>query len=459
MRKILLLWVVIVSFSSSLDYKFDGWVGSWNKRAFNIGNPKYVDQAKGIYPTESYSTLALFLGVDTQLWKGKSSSIDFGFAAVAGEILYDSTKSDVTADGSLYAPGGFAYNYVGFYLGYLADLPYTFFNAGQHTHNVLFPSTYLHYNSEFFEFWGGRYPVASNSYADLFSSNTQGVDLVFKYQNFRAFFEASFGRANSSWAGWIYDWYAPYPVTTKKGYRANLGMYFIGMDYRKDGLTVRPNFYFYPTLYYTPSLKVTYESSDEFFEQNGWGSETKFLIFTPFSGPNAMGKIRYGNYNDKFAVSLDFTQNFKINLYNIGFGIHKNFGNANGYLGNRGNTVLMVDIWDNSVYDIGQSVSNTIGADAFTPYLFGGGHIKGFDWSLLGRLTYSRRSNEQAIRIGGSYNFKKEGILLGAFVEFFKNETKPGYLVGSYGPPSPSNPGNTADRSYLAVYMKYNFLK
>lgn len=459
MKKILLFWALIVSFSLSFDYKFDGWIASWNKRAFNIDNPKYVDAANGIYPTESYSTLAAFLGLNVGLWKGQSSSLDMGFAVVAGEILYDSTRFDRTRDGSLYVPDGFAYNYVGYYVGFLGDAPYTQLNAGKFTHNILFPTTYLHYNSEFFEFWGGRYPVASTSYADLFSSNTQGVDLVFKYGDFRAFFEASFGRANSSWSGWIYDWYAPYVVTTKNGHKAHLGMYFIGMDYRKNGLTIRPNFYFYPTLYYTPSLKATYETSNEFFEQNGWGSETKFLIFTPFSGPNAMGKIRYGNYNDKFAVSLDFTQNFKINLYNIGVGVHKNFGNANGYLGNRGNTVLMVDIWDNSVYDIGQSVSNTVGADAFTPYLFGGGHYKDFNWSILGRLTYAKRSDEKAIRIGASYNFKKEGILLGAFVEFFKDKTKPGYLVGSYGSPSPIYSGNTSDRSYLAVYMKYSFLK
>ncbi|MDO7252533.1 outer membrane family protein [Helicobacter cappadocius] len=459
MCKIFLLCAMVISSALSLDYQFDGWISSWNKKGFNINNPKYIDASKGIFPTESYSALSVFLGVNMQLLKGNSSSLDFGFSGTAGEILYDSTKSDRTADGSLYVPDGFAYNYVGYWVGYLGNVPYGQLDAGKFTHNVLFPTTYLHYNSEFFEFWGGRYPVASNSYADLFSSYTQGLDLVFKYKDFRAFFEASFGRANASWAGWIYDWYSPYSITTKKGYQANLGMYFIGMDYRKNGLTIRPNFYFYPTLYYIPSLKVSYETSPEFLAQKGWGSDTRFLIFTPFSGPNAMGKLRYGNYNDKFSVSVDFTQTFKISFYNIGLGVHKNFGNANGYLGNRGNTVLMIDIWDNSVYDIGQSVSNTIGADAFTPYLFGGGHIKDFDWSVLGRLTYSRRANEQAIRIGGSYNFKKEGILVGAFVEFFKNETKPGYQVGSYAPPSPNNPGNTSDRSYLAIYMKYNFLK
>ncbi|PAF53750.1 hypothetical protein BKH42_04440 [Helicobacter sp. 13S00482-2] len=463
MCRIFILLITIVSFSASIDYQFDGWIGSWNKRAFNINNPEYVDPIKGIYPTESYSTLALFLGVNTQLYKGNSSSVDFGFAGIFGGVVYDSTKSDRTIDGKLYVPDGLGYNYAGFWAGYLFDAPYGFLDAGRYVHNVVFPSTYIHYNSEYFEFWGGRYAVPTASYADLFSSYTQGVDLVFKYQDFRIFFEASFGRANASWAGWIYDWYAPYSITTKKGVLTNLGMYFLGADYRKNGLVIRPNFYFYPTLYYTPSLKVSYQSSPDFFEENRWGSKTQFLIFTPFQAENArfypggVGRYRYGDLPDKFAVSIDFNQTFNIDIYNVGFGFHKNFGSANGYLGNRGNTVFLVDIWDASVYDIGQSISDAIGADAFTPYIYGGGRIKNFEWSVLGRLTYARRSNEQALRIGGSYNFKKEGILIGGFIEFFRDETKEGYKVGS-SRPIPDNPENIADRSYVAVYVKYNFL-
>ncbi|PAF52357.1 outer membrane family protein [Helicobacter sp. 13S00477-4] len=460
MKKYIFIWIASISFVFGFEYQLNGWAGSWTKVGFNIGNPKTIDPIKGVFPTESFSTMAINLAADVQLYKWNTSSLNFGVSGFIGGLVYDSTKKDKTIDGQLYVPAGFSYNYAGFWAGYLLNAPYSALEAGNYTHNIIIPMIYLHYNSEFFELWAGRYNVPTSSYADLFSSYTQGVDLVFKYKYFRAFFEASFGRANASMA-WMYDWYAPYSVSDEKGEPTNLGMYFIGMDYIKDGLTIRPAFYFYPTLYNVPVLKVSYQTSQDFFEQRGWGSNTQFLLFTPFQlynaryYPGGIGRYRYGDLPDKFAVSLTFLQTFNLDRYSFGFGFHKNFGSANGYVGNRGNTVLMADIWDASVYDIGQSVSDTIGADAFTPYLFGGAKYQNFEWNILGRLTYARRSNEQALRIGGSYNLKKD-ILLGGFIEFFRDETKAGYRVGS-SRPVPGNPRNIADRSYMAVYIRYNF--
>ena len=116
----------------------------------------------------------------------------------------------------------------------------------------------------------------------------------------------------------------------------------------------------------------------------------------------------------------------------------------------------MLDFWTASSYDIGRSVSDMIGKDAITPYLFvGGTHFANkLWWQLTGRWTDAERSQEHAIALNCKYQIDQH-LSVGGKIEYFSDTTKAGYKVGESGA-AVGTPKNVADRSHAFLWIHYD---
>lgn len=454
---------------NAFDYKISGKAESFSKFGFN-NTP--INSTEGKYPTESFVTMVGALQLDMNLLPKSISehSLTGGIGGLIGGLAYDSTRNLIDeATGKPF--GSVAFNYIGYYAKYngTADWQSPDYNIGmtQNTRHYVLYNAYLNYDYDgIFGIKGGRY----ESTADFHSGFTQGFEVYAKLSEVKLWWFSSYGRA-FAYDEWLYDFYAPKTYTEPSGKVVNLGIHVFKATWYHNGITIAPFIQFSPKTYTTPAIEVGYDTNPEF---DGEGFRSQTTIYGLFSvwDKNVRSGYRYGSPTGVDGQTLLIKQRFDINNYNIGGGIYKNFKNANAHMGTYGNPVG-IDFWTASAYDIGASISDMMGKDAFTGFLYGGGyymlgHSKNFggklNWGILGRLTTSDRSNEQSIAINADYQFSSPfQLAVGIKLEYFRDLTKYGYKVGISDPTAEGvgdishQPQDISDRSHMMAYVRYGF--
>ncbi|PAF50236.1 hypothetical protein BKH43_04845 [Helicobacter sp. 13S00401-1] len=453
--------------------RIDGYAGSFSKFGFN-NQP--VNNAKGQYPTESFSTMVgqLDLNIDpSEKFGWEDTSITFDVGVTAGGLIYDSTKF-INNDGFDQASpvGGLNYNFIGYWGGYSNTLN----PDGIHTRNIVIHNAYVDFKSKYFDFKGGRFA----SDADYLSGHMQGIKTSVHSKflgnnEARLWWVSSFGRAFAD-SQWLYDYYAPtaiyqnYDVNGKRYYNLS-GIHIGGLDLtlsNEDGsksLLIRPFTQFMVNIATAVGGKVvgTYTWGDlkSTTQLMGYGVYIQDKQWNLARGLERINGVRYyrGQKIDRYSYNISLMQTFNLHDYNFGLGLYKNFGYANAYVGTIGNKGLKFDFWTSSVYEIGQSLSDAVSRNAFNAYLWVGGthnvHIGDFTWTLLGRYTTSTRSDEQSIYLDMYQSLKNFGV--GLRFEYFRDVTNQGYKVGSYSKVADNFEGRTDDRSSVFLYIDYKF--
>lgn len=473
MKKSYLGFIALALFGTTslnaFDYKISGKAESFSKFGFNH-TP--INSIEGKYPTESFVTMVGSLQLDMNLLPKSISehSLSAGIGGLIGGLAYDSTRNLIDqATGQRY--GSTIYNYVGYWAHYDGNAPWTKDknpNEGmaENTRHYVLYNAYLNYDYDgIFGIKGGRY----ESSADFMSGFTQGFEVYAKLSEVKLWWFSSFGRA-FAYDEWLYDFYAPKTYTEPSGKIVNLGIHVFKATWYHNGITIAPFIQFSPKTYTTPAIKVGYDSNPE-FNGEGFRSQTTFIGLFSVWDKNVRSVYRYGSLTGVDGQTLMIKQRFDVNNYNIGGGIYKNFKNANAHMGTYGNAIG-IDFWTASVYDIGSSISDMMGRDAFTGFLYGGGYYmlgnsKNFggklNWGILGRLTTSDRSNEQSIAVNADYQFSSPfQLAVGIKLEYFRDLTKEGYKVGqSDAVPLRSDgskqPQDISDRSHMMAYVRYAF--
>ncbi|PAF50025.1 hypothetical protein BKH41_01125 [Helicobacter sp. 12S02232-10] len=424
---------------------------SFSKIGFN-NTP--INSTEGKYPTDSFVTVVGALQVDMNLLPKSTTShrLTGGIGGMIGGLAYDSTRNLIdTATGQRF--GSVIFNYIGYWAQYNGTAPWQSpdYNVGmtQNTRTYVIYNAYLDYDYEgVFGIKGGRY----ESGADFMSGFTEGFELYAKFSKFKLWWFSSYGRA-FAYDEWLYDFYAPKTYTTPEGKTINLGIHAFKGTYRHNGFSVSPFIYFSPKTYTAPSIQFDYDTNPN-FEGIGFRSQTTVIGLFAIFDPRVYDVNRYGNPTGKNGQTLLIKQRFDIDNYNIGGGIYKNFGNANAQVGTYGNPVG-IDFWTASAYDIGASISDMMGEDALTGFIYGGGVHGDFRWGILGRLTTSKRSNEQSIAANIAYDFTRY-VSAGLKLEYFNDLTKAGYKVGDTGR-VPGQPQNISDRSHMMTFIRTKF--
>lgn len=467
--KILAVSTIVASMfstASAFDIKYNGWLEAFGKGGFNN---QAIDADKGIYPTDSFLNVVGSLGFDGNLLPKdtENQSLKYGFNVTGGSMILDSTSK-----GFPLGPDSVNNEYVGNWAGYNQNLGP---KDGTNRHLYVVNNAYLDYTygdfdtSPFsFQFKGGRYL----SSAEYMSGYTQGFEAAMKFkfsdsQSLKLWWYSSYGRA-FAFGQWLIDFYSPQGYMTgadgKSGQFANYGIHAFKAIYSLGGLDITPYIYFSPGTYTAPAFRVEYDTNKG-FDGTGFRSRTFANILLPIYGDDTwVGKYRWGSIVDKYTQSLLIQQQFDYNNYNFGLGVYKNFGHANARIGTTGNP-WMIDFWTASSYDIGRSISDMIGKDAITPYLFvGGTHFANkLWWQILGRWTDAERSQEHSVALNLKYQID-ERLSIGGKIEYFSDTTKAGYKVGwanesgSNGNTAPQSgtPKNVADRSHAFLWIHYD---
>ena len=463
--KILAVSTIVASMfstASAFDIKYNGWLEAFGKGGFNN---QAIDADKGIYPTDSFLNVVGSLGFDGNLLPKdtENQSLKYGFNVTGGSMILDSTSK-----GFPLGPDSVNNEYVGNWAGYNQNLSP---KDGTNRHLYVVNNAYLDYTygdfdtSPFsFQFKGGRYL----SSAEYMSGYTQGFEAAMKFkfsdsQSLKLWWYSSYGRA-FAFGQWLIDFYSPQGYMTSGGQFANYGIHAFKAIYSFGGLDITPYIYFSPGTYTAPAFRVEYDTNKG-FDGTGFRSRTFANILLPIYGDDTwVGKYRWGSIVDKYTQSLLIQQQFDYNNYNFGLGLYKNFGHANARIGTTGNP-WMIDFWTASSYDIGRSISDMIGKDAITPYLFvGGTHFANkLWWQILGRWTDAERSQEHSVALNLKYQID-ERLSIGGKIEYFSDTTKAGYKVGwanesgSNGNTAPQSgtPKNVADRSHAFLWIHYD---
>ena len=444
-------------------FGYSGSVGTFSKIGFNDAK---IDTQKGIYPTDTFTTL--FGRVDTtynfkSFFSSDSVSVlKAGLGIAGGALIYDSTRYDGQSE--LYSNGsGLNKAYVGAWYG----------NGGVGgaaggVRNYILQNAFIDFQSEYFNLKGGRY----ESGWDYFSGFTQGfqADVHFSVSDADAlkfWWFSSWGRA-FAYSQWFLDFYAPKSSTKKNGDAVNLGIHAGGLDYThgtittdngvKSGMSVlvRPWTQFYPSLFNAAGGKIDYQQ----YFGNGYGVGV-------IAQGYALTAIKKGGdaLNDKvddLSGNLNVILQGFINEYTVRLGFYKNFGSAGAHIGTYGNP-LGIDQWTGSVYDIGPSLNDITSRNAFSVYLSGGGshsfEVGTFSWEILGRYTTAPRSDEASIALWLKQAFNN-GFALGLKLEWLNDTTKAGYNTGAgLGDKTAKSLSakRTDDRSHAFITLDYNF--
>lgn len=432
---------------------YTGWVESFSKIGFNNQS---IDANLGKYPTDSFSAMVGSFGLKSEL-KSQIQTLKAGLSVTAGALVYDSS--------SRYYPGGAGTvmdEYIGMWRG---------FDTGGNVskrHYYVVNNAYLDYELKLgaksgFYLKGGRY----ESSAEYMSGYTQGFEVGLNLGNLKLWWFSSYGRA-FAYGQWLVDFYAPRGYVDSGGKFIHNGIHAFKATYSFLGLDIIPAVYFSKGTYIAPIIEARYDSKRD-FDGKGFRSQTTVHFMNPLHESRVVGNYRYGDLVGKEAQTLYIKQRFDINQYNFGLGLYKNFGNANAYIGTIGNP-LSLDLWTTTAYDLGRNISDMIGKDAITPFVFvGGKHFDNrFSWNLISRYSDSRRSEEASIAGSLSYAFGG-GLSVGVKLEWLRDTTKAGYRVGSNGSGSinsvagassgdtKSTPKRTDDRSHSFIWVRYEF--
>lgn len=439
----------MLSSASAFDIKYNGWLEMFGKGGFN-NQP--IDKDKGIYPTDSFLNVVGSIGFDGNLLPKtlENQKLNYGFNFTGGSMILDSTSKSFPL-----GPDSLNNEYVGNWYGY-DQTP----GISRGRRLYVINNAYLDYTGDFndgkffFQFKGGRYL----SGAEYMSGYTQGFEFTTKFkfsdsQSLKLWWFSSYGRA-FAFGQWLIDFYSPQGYETPGGQFANYGIHAFKAIYSLGGLDITPYIYFSPGTYTAPAFRVEYDTNKG-FDGTGFRSRTFANILLPIYDDRLVGGLRWGSTMNKYTQSLLIQQQFDYNNYNFGLGVYKNFGHANARIGTTGNP-WMLDFWTASSYDIGRSVSDMVGKDALTPYLFvGGTHFANkLWWQLTGRWTDAQRSQEHAVALNLKYQID-DRLSVGGKIEYFSDTTKAGYKVGESGA-AVGTPKNVADRSHAFLWIHYD---
>ena len=431
---------------------YTGWVESFSKIGFNNQS---IDANLGKYPTDSFSAMVGSFGLKSEL-KSQIQTLKAGLSVTAGALVYDSS-SEAYPGGA----GSVMDEYIGMWRG---------FDTGGNVskrHYYVVNNAYLDYELKLgaksgFYLKGGRY----ESSAEYMSGYTQGFEVGLNLSNLKLWWFSSYGRA-FAYGQWLVDFYAPRGYVDSGGKFVHNGIHAFKATYSFLGLDIIPAVYFSKGTYIAPIIEARYDTNRDFVGK-GFRSQTTVHFMNPLHESRVVGGYRYGDLVGKEAQTLYIKQRFDINQYNFGLGLYKNFGNANAYIGTIGNP-LSLDLWTTTAYDLGRNISDMIGKDAITPFVFvGGKHFDNrFSWNLISRYSDSRRSEEASIAGSLSYALGG-GLSVGVKLEWLRDTTKAGYRVGSNGSGSinsvtstsgdtKSTPKRTDDRSHSFIWVRYEF--
>lgn len=418
-----LLGVMLVPLIS-IDFSVNGQMSSFSKIGFDT---RKYDPKKDIYPTESYASILGELNLNAKLTKGLHATI----GGVASGLIYDSTIFQ-GKQGWNY-PYQIGTNYIGYYAGHSGQKLQTpkFFML----HNI-----YIDYDYEgIFGLTIGRYETKDK---DWFSAHNQGAEFYVNYANVKAWAMFSDARA-SAFADWFWS-YGRY-------YSNNEFLFASGVNYLKNGLDFSPYLYHIPKNLIAPGIHISYDSDID-FKIKIHSKTTLVALFPIYLGKDLNDAIVFGQKLGKTAQSIFVKQEFDINNYSFGAAFYGNFGNGNGKIGIYGDPINF-NIWTGSVYDTGTSLSNIVGKDAMSGFLFVSSNKNKFTWQLLGRLTKSPRADEKSLALFLNYEFSSV-LKLGFKIEYFNNIIYKGYSIGSA---SPLTKNNISDRSHLMLYLTQSF--
>lgn len=428
---------------------YTGWVESFSKIGFNNQS---IDPNLGKYPTDSFSAMVGSFGLKSEL-KSQIQTLKAGLSVTAGALVYDSS-SEAYPGGT----GSVMNEYIGMWEGF--DLQG---KSSVKRHYYVVNNAYLDYELKLgaksgFYLKGGRY----ESSAEYMSGYTQGFEVGLNLGNLKLWWFSSYGRA-FAYGQWLVDFYAPRGYVDSGGKFVHNGIHAFKATYSFLGLDIIPAVYFSKGTYIAPIIEARYDTNRD-FAGKGFRSQTTVHFMNPLHESRVVGGYRYGDLVGKEAQTLYIKQRFDINQYNFGLGLYKNFGNANAYIGTIGNP-LSLDLWTTTAYDLRRNISDMIGKDAITPFVFvGGKHFDNrFSWNLISRYSDSRRSEEASIAGSLSYALGG-GLSVGVKLEWLRDTTKAGYRVGS----NPKNDGSdlstikstpkrTDDRSHSFIWVRYEF--
>ncbi|PAF42548.1 outer membrane family protein [Helicobacter sp. 11S03491-1] len=415
------LLLVFISSLFSFDFHISGEASTFSK--FGFDTRKY-NPNKGIYPTESYTTIMGELNAQLNLAEG----LDVAIGGMLNALVYDSTIWQ--GDGPL------GTNYIGYWAGH----------SGQTLQSPKFymiHNAYIHYEyKDIFGIKAGRYETTG---LDWFSAFNQGVEFYAKYNGIKIWGIFSDARASA-----YNDWFWSYG----RYYTEGKPLFAGGINYSKNGLSISPYLYYIPKSLQAPGFNIAYDTNPD-FQGNGFRSKTTIIALFPIyknTNANSRDTTVFSQLLGKNAQSIFIKQHFDINQYNFGIIFYKNFGNANGRIGIYGDPITY-NIWTGSVYDSGPSLSNMIGKDALSGFLYFGSKIQNLKWKILGRLTDSPRSDEQSLALYLAYTFNPH-LNAGIKLEYFRDTTHKGYEIGN----APAlQKDNTSDRSHAMAHITYIF--
>lgn len=409
------------------DFHFGGKASAFSKIGFD--GRKYNPE-KNIYPTDSYATM---LGEMDFEFRNITKGLDIVLGGMVNALVYDSTIHQGQGN-------GYPYNFGTQYIGYW---------AGHSGLDVSSPRFYMIHNAyvsyEYDDVFGiklGRYETSGQ---DWFSAFNQGGEFYAKYADFKIWGMFSDARA-SAYNDWFWDY--------GRFYTQGKPLVSGGIEFSKWGLSISPYYYYVPNSLYAPGFNITYDSNPH-FNKDGFRSKTTIVMLFPFYPDTSIDSVDVIAFNEalgKNAQSLFLRQQFYYNNYNFGAILYKNFGNANGRIGVYGDPITY-NIWTGSVYDFGPALSNMVGKDALSGFLYVGQEFTQFNWQLLARLTNSPRADEQSLALYLSYAFN-EKIDAGLKLEYMQVNTHKGYQIGAA---LPLLVENFSDRSHIMMHITRKF--
>lgn len=438
MKKSLLGLALVCASAQAFDYTISGSAETFTKWGFNNVTP---DVNTGRAPTDSFTTLFSQLNLKADLGAG----FVFGLGGSLAGLVFDSTQG--------FTANGYSFNaspVQASYFGYSWD-------KGK-VQNYMIQNAYLSYEGAHLYLKAGRYEAGK--VGEWFSGYNQGAEGYIQSGAFKLWGFWSNRRA-FAYNQWYLDFYRVHGL--KKD------IFAAGVDLTFGGFKTSVFSYYVDSKVTAPGVSFTYNTNTD-FQLSGFRSLTRVRTLFPqalssFDGLNTSGEASgigsgqrdWGVINASSAT-LWIDQHFDVDNFNFGVGIYKNFGNANELIGRYGNPVLsVVDFWAAGGYDIGQSLSDMVGKDAFTGYGYVGATYGAFNWQVLARGTNSPRSAEQSVALNLDYKIR-EDFKIGGKLEWFSDTTKAGYnpfqgvIVGQK-----LTANRTDDRSHIFFYMTHTF--
>ncbi|MCI7710852.1 MAG: outer membrane family protein [Helicobacter sp.] len=438
MKKSLLGLALVCASAQAFDYTISGSAETFTKWGFNNVTP---DVNTGRAPTDSFTTLFSQLNLKADLGAGFA----FGLGGSLAGLAFDSTQG--------FTANGYSFNaspVQASYFGYSWD-------KGK-VQNYMIQNAYLSYEGTHLYLKAGRYEAGK--VGEWFSGYNQGAEGYIQSGAFKLWGFWSNRRA-FAYNQWYLDFYRVHGL--KKD------IFAAGVDLTFGGFKTSVFSYYVDSKVTAPGVSLTYNTNTD-FQLSGFRSLTRVRTLFPqalssFDGLNTSGEASgigsgqrdWGVINASSAT-LWIDQHFDVDNFNFGVGIYKNFGNANELIGRYGNPVLsVVDFWAAGGYDIGQSLSDMVGKDAFTGYGYVGATYGVFNWQVLARGTNSPRSAEQSVALNLGYKIR-EDFKIGGKLEWFSDTTKAGYnpfqgvIVGQK-----LTANRTDDRSHIFFYMTHTF--